>query len=65
MIEETVTVPRELLERLVGNTVDLISERDWWKNESRGSYKADYTGYLADVDSAEKILNSEAARKES
>lgn len=54
--EETVTVPRELLENLLENTYDLRGERHWWASEPRCSYQEDYQQYCDDIEKTEELL---------
>ena len=62
MDKETVKVPRELLENLIENTIELRGVRDWWKDEPRCNYQQDYQRYCVEIEKAEEILNREMNR---
>lgn len=59
MDKETVKVPRELLENLIENTIELRGVRDWWKDEPRCNYQRDYQRYCVEIEKAQEILNDQ------
>lgn len=60
--EETgskVAVPRELLEQVLEDLIDLRSERHWWKKESRLGYSDIYKELNQRIDRLEALLKEE------
>ena len=54
------SVPRDLLEALLDNTIDLRGERTWWKDEPRCNYQRDYQRYCDEIEKTEEILRQNA-----
>jgi hypothetical protein len=57
---EPCIVPRDLLESLLDNTIELMGERIWWKYETRSNYQRDYERYQEDVKQVKEILNQKS-----
>lgn len=55
-MSEEVTIPKQLLEDLYENTMELIGERHWWADEPRCGYQERYEGYAANAEDAGNIL---------
>ena len=56
MNEETVSVPKALLEDLIDNTYELKGVREWWEDEPRLNYSEEHARYVNNIEAAEKIL---------
>ena len=63
MSEETVAVPKTLLEDLLDNTYELKGVRDWWKDEPRRRYSEDYARYEKNILEAEQLLKATSGPK--
>lgn len=57
MSDPIISIPRELLEKLLDNTYELRGERYWWEDEPRCGHQRDYEGYGEVIKQVEKILD--------
>lgn len=54
-----VSIPREMLEDLIKNTIDLRAERSRWRDEPRMGMTEAYAEYSKQIDRAYAILDDE------
>lgn len=56
MNKELLTIPRELLEDLLENTIVLQGENHWKRSETRRGYDIEYQQWTKQIQDVEKIL---------
>lgn len=62
MSVDTVEVPRKLLEALLEHTHDLMEERHWWGQETRGDRRESYLRYEEDAKQVARALDQSGPR---